>query len=140
MGAPLSELAAQGGEYAFAGGVHVMVRGREMGRIPDTAKTYPTFLSWWLTVGRLNPENPSGWSQYSDNYRYRVRVELLGDQEFDSLDSNESDVLMRWLDRLPVDGGAHFNYTVEQLTRGPICPDSLAGRKISFIRHLFGRK
>lgn len=99
---PLSELVAQN--------VKVKVRGRKICRIPESAKEHPSFLSWWFAVGRVNPDNAAGWSEYETNSRYEVRVELISEEAWIALDPNERESIERWINRLPLGAGVHFNY------------------------------
>ncbi len=91
-GAPLSELVAQR--------VSIMVRGRPILRMPESAESHPTFLSWWFAVGR--PEVPSGWSTLSGPWVNRGRVEVISEQEWESLNPQDRERLTRWAANLPI--------------------------------------
>ena len=91
-GAPLSELAAHK--------VGIMVRGRPILRMPESAKEHPTFLSWWFAVGK--PEIPSEWSTLSGPWATRGRVEVISDQEWATLDPQDRERLTGWVKNLSI--------------------------------------
>jgi hypothetical protein len=78
------------------------ILGHPVVRIPASAKKYNRFLEWWLTIGKLNPEDPQGWSGISGPGVVKNRVEAISPEEWDVLPKSERDLIQTWADSLPI--------------------------------------
>jgi len=73
-----------------------MVAGRPVLRIPESAKKYPNFLTWWREVGRQKPTDPQEWSTLSGPGVMQGRVELISSADWLALGENERVLIQEW--------------------------------------------
>ena len=71
-------------------------------RSPASAKEYPTFLSWWLAVGRLDPHCAKEWSSISGPHVMQGRTELTSEQDWATLDAADAAALKAWIENIRV--------------------------------------
>ena len=80
----------------------IKVAGYPICFVPDSARNYPNFLAWWSEKGRLNPNEPQGWSTISGPWVMRGRVEAIGQEDWEALPHEEREMIEAWASALPI--------------------------------------
>jgi hypothetical protein len=80
----------------------VAVAGRPVCMIPDSETKYPSFLAWWMEVGRLNPTDPQGWGSISGPWVMRGRVEVIPPEDWEALPETERTLIRAWARTMPL--------------------------------------
>jgi hypothetical protein len=78
-----------------------MIAGVPIWIIPDSARKYPDFLTWWNDVGRLNPQDPQGWSSLSGPGVMWSRSEMIAPHLWDALPAKERELIEAWAQTIP---------------------------------------
>ena len=79
-----------------------MIAGCPVLRIPNSEKQYPNFLSWWASVGRLNPRDAQGWSTLSGPGVMKDRVEIINPVDWAALPEMERELITTWVRTWPI--------------------------------------
>ncbi len=80
----------------------IAVAGRPVLRIPNSDKKYPSFLAWWMEVGRLKPRDPQGWRTLSEPGVMRNRTEAIEPETWAKLPEEEQKLIGRWPQTWPI--------------------------------------
>ncbi|MGA2850019.1 MAG: hypothetical protein ABSE46_13560 [Terracidiphilus sp.] len=80
----------------------LMVAGVPVVSIPESAERFPTFLAWWMEIGRLNPNNHGGWSTLSGPWVTHGRIELIDLDGWGALLPEDRERIKAWADSLPI--------------------------------------
>lgn len=83
--------------------VRVKVAGRPLLSIPDSDLKYPSFIDWWMQVGRkLNPNDDHGWHTLSGPGVMWNRSELIPAEDWNGLEQDERDRITAWVRSWPI--------------------------------------
>ncbi len=79
----------------------VSVGGCPIFSFPESAREYPSFINWWLTMGKLRPGSSSEWSTISGPGAAWNRIELISEGDWDSLNADDAEALREWIESIP---------------------------------------
>lgn len=93
------ERKAENTSGAFVGG---LIAGVPLYRIPECVKQYTSFIVWWMTEGRLDPENHDGWGSISGPGVMRGRTEIIEPSTWESLPVEDQAMIQEWAEGIPL--------------------------------------